>query len=175
MVGQRHPVCGGHIRGDVSAYFLHLTCSNGMSAFGRREWRFETLHAAKVKACIQEHLLDVDGATKSRSEMLRIRDGIGAPLKLRSPFLGQLTYRHRLSSYMVGENGRQHSLPSAQSARQTRVACIHVVMFLTANFNHGRLASRLRADRHGFLQADKNASLACTQDFVVSKKHLKGF
>ena len=31
-----------------------------------------TLDAVKVKACIQEHLLDVEGATKSRSEMLRI-------------------------------------------------------------------------------------------------------
>ena len=41
-----------------------------------------TLDAVKVKACIQEHLLDVEGATKSRSEMLRIRAGLGAPLKL---------------------------------------------------------------------------------------------
>jgi len=32
-----------------------------------------------VKACIQEHLLDVEGATKSRSEMLRIRAGLGLP------------------------------------------------------------------------------------------------
>ena len=32
----------------------------------------------KVKACIQEQLLDFDGAKKSRLEVARIRDALGA-------------------------------------------------------------------------------------------------